>query len=115
MATSYADVAIWGVILVIGVLTFLIRFSFIGLVGYLDEIPPWLERALRYVPAAVLAALVVPSLVTIDPGTGGLAVDRLAAGGLAGLVAWRTENVFATMAVGMGTLWVVRFLLLPAL
>jgi branched-subunit amino acid transport protein len=113
MATSYADPAIWGVIVVIGLVTFLIRFSFIGLVGYLDEIPPQLERALRYVPAAVLAALVLPSFVTIEPGAGGLAIDKLAAGGLAGAVAWRTENVFATMAVGMGTLWVVRFVVLP--
>jgi len=114
MTTSYADPAVWGVIVVIGVLTFLIRFSFIGLVGYLDELPPGLARALRYVPAAVRAALVLPSLVTVGPGAGGLAIDKLAAGGLAGLVAWRTENVFATMTVGMGTLWLVRFVVLPA-
>ncbi|WP_299265567.1 AzlD domain-containing protein [Halorientalis sp.] len=113
MATSYADPLVWGVILVIGVLTYAIRLSFIGLFGYLDEIPPRLERPLRYVPAAVLAALVLPAFVTLNAG--GLAVEKLVAGGLAAVVAWRTENVFATMAVGMGTLWVARFLLLPAL
>ncbi|SDF32988.1 AzlD domain-containing protein [Halorientalis regularis] len=113
MATSYADPLVWGVILVIGVLTFAIRLSFIGLFGYLDEIPPRLERPLRYVPAAVLAALVLPAFVTLEAS--GLAADKLVAGGLAALVAWRTENVFATMAAGMGTLWLVRFLVLPAL
>ena len=109
MATSYADPVVWGTIVVIGVLTFGIRLSFIALFGYLDEIPGRLQRALRYVPAAVLAALVFPALVTFGPD-GGLAADRLAAGLLAGAVAWRTENVFATMGVGMGALWAVRFL-----
>jgi branched-subunit amino acid transport protein len=113
VATSYAAPAIWGVILAIGVATYAIRFSFIALFGYLDEIPPRIRRPLRYVPAAVLAALVLPAFVTLDAG--GLAVDKLAAGAVAVLVAWRTESVFATMAAGMGALWALRFLLLPAL
>ena len=115
MPTSYADPVVWGVVAVVGVLTYAIRLSFIALFGYLDEIPSWVRRPLRYVPAAVLAALVFPSFLSLDPGTGGLAVDKLLAGGLAVAVAWRTENVFATMIAGMGTLWAVRFLLLPAL
>ena len=115
MATSYAGAVVWGLILVIGVLTFLIRLSFIGLFGYLDEIPPRVERGLRFVPAAVLAALVLPSFVTLEPGTGGLAADKLAAGVVAGGVAWRTESVFSTIGAGMATLWVVRFVVLPAL
>lgn len=114
MATSYGDPIIWALILAIGVVTFLIRLSFIGLFGYLDEIPPQVERGLRFVPAAVLAALVAPSFVTLDPGAGGVAVDKLAAGLVAAGVAWRTENVFLTIGAGMATLWVVRFVLLPA-
>ncbi|MDS0261071.1 AzlD domain-containing protein [Haloarcula sp. S1CR25-12] len=114
MATSYSGPVIWGLIFVIGVLTFLIRMSFIGLFGYLDEIPPQIQRGLRFVPAAVLAALVVPSFVTLEPGTGGVAVDKLAAGIVAAGVAWRTENVLTTIGAGMTTLWVVRFVLLPA-
>ena len=113
MATSYADPLVWGVIVVIGVLTYAIRLSFIALFGYLDEIPPNLKRALRYVPAAVLAALVLPSFVALDAS--GLAADKVVAGAVASAVAWRTENVFATMAAGMGTLWVLRFLVFPAL
>lgn len=115
MATSYPGPVIWGLIVLIGVLTFLIRLSFIGLFGYLDEIPPQVERALRFVPAAVLAALVLPSFVTPEPGAGGVAVDRLAAGAVAGIAAWRTENVFVTIGAGMLTLWAVRFVLLPAI
>ncbi|WP_336001120.1 AzlD domain-containing protein [Halorientalis halophila] len=115
MATSYGDPAIWIVIVVIGLATYGIRLSFIALFGYLDEIPPWVARLLRYVPAAVLAGLVLPAFVTIQPGAGDLAVDKLLAGALAAGVAWRTENVLATMAVGMGALWILRFLVLPHL
>lgn len=115
MATSYAGPVIWGLIVGIGVLTFLIRLSFISLFGYLDEIPPQVVRGLRFVPAAVLAALVLPSFVTLEPGASGIAVDTLAAGVVAFGVAWRTENVFATIGAGMVTLWIVRFLVLPAI
>jgi len=111
MTTSYSDPAIAAVIVVIGVLTFAIRLSFIALFGHLDEIPSWLERALRYVPAAVLAALVLPAFVAIGPDAGGLAIDRVIAGTIAAAVAWRTENVLATMGAGMGALWLIRFLL----
>jgi branched-subunit amino acid transport protein len=108
MTTSYGTVAILAVIAVIGVITFAIRLSFIGLFGRLDELPRTLERPLQYVPAAVLAALVLPAFVTIGPTAGSLAVDRLVAGGIAAGVAWRTEDVLATMVAGMGALWVVR-------
>jgi len=115
MATSYTGPTIWGLIVVIGVLTFLIRLSFIALFGYLDAIPARISHALRFVPAAVLAALVFPSFITLEPGAGGIAVDKLAAGLVAGGVAWRTENVLVTIGAGMATLWAVRFGLLPLL
>ena len=111
MAVEYTTVAVWGVILTVGLLTYAIRLSFVPLVGWIDEMPSLAEDALRYVPAAVLAALVVPAVVTVDPGTGGLAVDRLLAGSVAAIVAWRTEDILATMSAGMAVLWVVRFVL----
>lgn len=108
MATSYPDVLVLAVIAVVGVLTYAIRLSFVALFGRLADVPPTLERALRYVPPAVLAALVLPALVSVQPATGTVAVDRLGAGLLAAVVAWRTENVLATMTVGMGALWTIR-------
>lgn len=110
MASEYSSVLVWATIVTIGVATFAIRGSFIALFGRLDEVPPAVEHTLRFVPAAVLAALVAPAFLTLEPATGGLAMDKLVAGGLAATVAWRTENVLATMAAGMGALWVVRFL-----
>jgi len=115
MVTSYSEPIIWALIIVIGVLTFLIRLSFIGLVGYLGEIPTQIEHGLRFVPAAVLAGLVLPSLIIPESGAGGVAVDKLAAGVIAGGVAWQTENVLMTIGAGMATLWVVRFALFPSI
>lgn len=110
--TTYTDPVVWGVFLAIGLLTFAIRFSFVFLFGRVDTVPPRVERALRYVPAAVLAALVIPSLVTLEGSAEATLADgRLVAGGVAAAVAWRTEDVLATVGVGMGVLWAVRFLL----
>ena len=71
------------------------------------EMPDLLLRALRYVPTAVLTAIILPEM--LYPG-GELALSllnmRLVAGVAAALVAWRTHNFFLTIAVGMVVLWV---------
>ena len=101
---------IWVAIVAIGVATYAFRLSFIHLFGRIDEVPASVKRPLRFVPPAVLAALVVPDLLTIQPSVvATLADERLIAGTVAGIVAWRTENVFATIAVGMVVLWLFRF------
>nr|WP_157502184.1 AzlD domain-containing protein [Halobacterium sp. CBA1126] len=86
--------------------TYALRVSFIALFGRLDDVPPRVERVLSYVPPAVLAALVLPELVLSD---GALAVslgnDRLLAGAIAAVVAWRTEDMLATVVVGMAALY----------
>jgi branched-subunit amino acid transport protein len=71
------------------------------------EMPDLLRRALRYVPTAVLTAIILPEM--FFPG-GELALSllnmRLVAGVAAALVAWRTHNFFLTIAIGMVVLWV---------
>jgi branched-subunit amino acid transport protein len=64
-----------------------------------------LERALRFVPVAVLVALIVPDL--LQPPAVGATVPlnpRLPAGIVAAAVAWYTRNVTLTIVVGMATL-----------
>lgn len=108
--TAWSRAGIWAAIVGIGICTYAIRFSFIYLFGRIDAVPPRIQHVLRYVPAAVLAALVVPSVVTVQlPLTETLLDDRLIAGTIAALVAWRTEDVLYTIVVGMATLWVIRF------
>ena len=99
---------IWLIIIGMGIITYLIRLTPILLlerVGLRDE----LRQALRFVPAAVLSAIVFPELLmpdgTLDISLGN---ERLLAGLLAGVVAWRTKNVLITIAVGMAALWILQ-------
>jgi branched-subunit amino acid transport protein len=100
--------ALWLTIVGAGAVTFALRLSFIALLGRV-EIPPFLGRALRFVPAAVLTAVVVPLLFYED---GALEVtlgnERLIAGLLAALIAWRTRSVLFVLGGGMATLWTLQ-------
>jgi len=98
----------WLAILGAGAVTFALRLSLIALLGRV-EVPPFLERALRYVPAAVLTAVVIPLLFYQD---GALEVslgnERLLAGLAAALICWRTRSVPLTLIGGMATLWALQ-------
>ena len=99
---------IWVIIIVIGLITFAIRLSFILLFGVVD-VPPLLRRALRFVPGAILSAIILPDLLLQDEKLSlSLGNERLLAGGIAILVAWRTKNVLLTIAVGMAAFWLFR-------
>lgn len=100
--------AVWAVVVVVGAVTFAFRHSFVYLFGRIDGVPPALRAPLRYVPAAVLAALVAPALVGSPLSPGPVLTARTAAGALAALVAWRTESTAATLAAGMVALWASR-------
>ena len=105
-----SSAAVWLLFLLIGLGTFLQRLSFIFLIGKFS-MPEWLRRALRFVPASVLAALVFPALThpggVLDLSFGNF---RLLAGLAGALVAWRTRNVLLTLAAGMLVLWSLQAL-----
>lgn len=103
-----STVSIWLLFLAIALGTFTLRFLFIYLFGKI-EMPNWLSRALRFVPAAALAALVFPAL-THPTGHLDLSLQnfRLLAGLGGAIVAWRTRNVLLTILVGMALLWALE-------
>ena len=94
-------------ILVMGLITYSIRLSLILLLDRL-AIPPLVQRGLKYVPPAVLSAIIFPELFQ-PQGVLNLSWGnaRLLAGIVAALVAWRTRNVLWTIAAGMITLWLL--------
>jgi branched-subunit amino acid transport protein len=63
-------------------------------------VPPGVQRLLRQIPPAALAAIVVPALLRPE-GSFDLLQPRLVAGIAAALVAWRTRNIALTLVVGM--------------
>ncbi len=93
----------WFAILLAGAGTFAMRASFLAAADRLGSVPPRVQRLLRQIPPAALASLVVPALVR-PGGELDLTQPRLAAGVLAGVVAWRTRNVALTLVVGLGAL-----------
>jgi len=109
---SVTDPLVWTAVVAITVGTWGFRASFVFLFGYIDEVPPRVDRTLRFIPAAVIAAIIAPQLLVVD---GSLAVDpgneRLLAGAAAFVVAWYTEDIFVTIVAGMCALWILVFLL----
>lgn len=105
-----SSTVLWLTILGVGAGTYLLRLSFIETWKWL-RVPPLLMRALDYVPAAVLAALVLPALLRPD-GSMDLSLDnlRLYAGLLAAAVAWYFRSMLATLATGMAALWLLQAL-----
>ena len=107
--TTLSAAEIWLTIGLMAAGTLALRFSFIALAGRMGRLTPVVGRILRLIPAAALAALAAPALLRpdgpFDPTWGN---ERLLAGLVAALVAWRWRNVFVTIAAGMTALWVLQ-------
>lgn len=94
------------VVLIAGMtaVTFLIRYPVLALLGKVP-LPSPVLRALRYVPPAVLTAIIVPEVLLPD---GQLKIANnayLVAGTIAALVSWRTRSLLLTIILGMAALW----------
>lgn len=94
-----------------GLVTFLIRLSFIAGGRWLPQGARF-QALLRYVPPAVLAALIAPEIFMRPQGLVlGPDNPRLWAAAVAVLVAFATRSVLATIAAGMLALWGLQMLL----
>lgn len=97
------------VLVAAGAITFALRLSFIALAGKV-ELGALPRRALALLPAAALAALVTPAVFyqqgTLDVSFGN---ERLLAGAVAALVAWRTRSALLTVVCGMAALYLFRY------
>jgi len=94
----------WIAILSLALGTFLIRYSFIGLLAG-RTMPPWFERTMRLAVLSIFAALVVP-LVVMEHGVASIAArwPHAVAALATGIVAWRRGGTVLPLAVGMATL-----------
>jgi branched-subunit amino acid transport protein len=94
-------VSVWLAIAGMGVVTLGLRISFL-LLPERVQLPRFLRRALPFVPAGVLTALWAPELL-LQKGVLNLSLDneRLLAGIVAIVAAWRWRLTFATIASGL--------------
>ena len=103
-----ATLKLWLVILTVGLLNYLSRLSFIAVFAR-RSMPPLLGRALQYVPAAMLTALIVPMIVAAPAAGQAMAFyPKLAAAALAGVVAFFTRSSLWTIGTGMAALWLLQ-------
>ena len=109
-----ATLKLWAVIFAVGLLNYLSRLSFIALFAR-RTMPPLLERALKYVPAAMLSALILPMIVAVPVAglTSSAAMTfnpKVAAALIAGVVAFFTRSTLITLGTGMSALWLLQLL-----
>ena len=105
-----ATLKLWAVILVVGAINYLSRLSFIEFFAR-RSMSPLLARALRYVPAAMLTALVVPMVVDVTPQALHAHWPKVIAAVLAAAVAWFKLGTLWTLGVGMAALWLLNWTL----
>ena len=102
------DASLWLIFILIGLATTLPRASFIVL-GNRVVLPSVLQRALRYAPAAALAAIVVPDVLVVG-GTLEVFNPKLAAAIVAVAAASLSRNPWLPFIGGMAALLGIRLL-----
>lgn len=106
-----SDIALWLTLIGMGLITYAIRLSFILLWGRV-AVPAVAQRALRFVPPAVLSAIIFPEILrptgdwNFSPAN-----PRLLAALIAALIAWRTRNALLTIVTGMAVLFLAQAML----
>lgn len=93
------------IILGMAAITYAVRFAGLRLTNL--KLPPFWLAFLRFVPVSVFAALVAPSLA----GSQGEGEIRLLAALLAGVLMWRTKQLWLGLLFGMGAFWLLRTVL----
>lgn len=95
-----SDAYIWFVILALGIGTYLIRFSFLGLIGD-RKLPRYFEQMLGYTSVAVLPGLAAP--IVFARVDGEFEVMRLVAVSLLLIVGLVTRNMMQGLMTGLIT------------
>ena len=106
--TTYTSLQIWVLMVLSGLVTFLIRYSFIAAEGHYQA-PEWFRSLMPFVPIAMLTALTVPD-VAVASGALAIGLDnaKLWAAIVAAIVAARWQNILLTIASGFVVLFGTR-------
>ena len=94
---------IWSGIIICGVITFLIRF--IPMSGIISrELSPSTKNSFKYIPLAVLTPIIVNDLSIIENNSFFLLENyKLCAALISIIVALITNNILATISIGMAS------------
>ncbi|MCC5993075.1 MAG: AzlD domain-containing protein [Rhodobacteraceae bacterium] len=107
---SYSTLQIWGIIIALGLGSYLLRLSFLGIVGNRD-LPEWVLRHLRYTAVAVMPGMITP-LILFPQATGGaLDAVRLGAAIATLAISFWTKNAVLTIFGGAAVLFALHFMI----
>jgi branched-subunit amino acid transport protein len=100
----------FGLIAGMTLVTFGVRYPVLALVSRIP-LPPVVLRALKYVPPAVLTAIILPPVLMPNGDSLNLQLSNapLFASIVAVVVAWRSRNLLLTIVIGMLSLWLWRW------
>lgn len=101
---TQSHLEIWAVIIALGIGTFLVRFSFIGLIGD-RTFPNWALRLLRYTSVAVMPGIVAPLILWPAATDGQPDPARLLATAAALVVGIWTRSALYAILAGMSALY----------
>ena len=107
---AYSTVEIWAIILILGGGTFLLRYSFLGLIGSRD-LPEWVLRHLRYTAVAVMPGMIAPMILFPAATDGVPDPGRISAAVVTVVVGLLTRSVVLAVLCGAGVLIGLHFLL----
>ncbi len=94
---------VWIIIAAIGLGSWVLRYSFMGLLGG-RVLPAWVLRHLRYTAVAIIPGLIAP-IVLFPPATGGVPdAPRLIAGCVVLAVGIATGKIFPALVAGVAAL-----------
>lgn len=108
--SAYSTPALWLIILALGVGTFFLRYSFLGLIGN-RPLPEWALRYLRYTAVAVLPGLVAPLVLWPGATQGQPDPARLIAAGATLLIGLLSRNTLAAIVGGLVALYLGLWLI----
>ena len=95
---------IWAIIVLLGIGTYVIRLSFLGLIGD-RKMPGWVLRHLRYTPMAVIPGLVAPLVIWPEATGGETDPARLLAAFAALAAGYLSKNTLLAILAGLAVLY----------
>ena len=107
---TLGTVEIWLIILGLGVGSYLLRLSFLGIVGDRD-LPEWLLRHLRYTAVAVMPGMITPMILFPSATGGQFDIVRMGAAIATIAISLWTRNATLTIFGGAAALFALHFLL----
>lgn len=107
---TFTDAQIWTVIIALGLGSYLLRLSFLGIIGNRD-LPEWVLRHLRYTAVAIMPGMITPLILFPQATDGELDPVRLGAAVATLAISFATKNATLTIFGGAAALFALHFII----